>query len=218
MAISDIRSVSSAAAQPAANATSADGEQRFLKLLVTQLNNQDPLNPLENAELTSQLAQMSTVSGIEKLNGALQSLIAQSGASQVLQAASLIGRDVLVPGDRLALEAGQPAVFAVEPASAADSVTVDIVDGAGRLVRQMDAGALLHGLRELSWDGLDAQGQALPAGNYRFIVNASQGGAPVAAMPLVFERVQSVAQGAGGLALDFGGGYPAALGEVRLIR
>ena len=82
----------------AGKASSADGEQRFLRLLVTQLGNQDPLNPLDNAQLTSQLAQMSTVSGIEKLNAAFSSLVSQSAASQVLQSASLIGRSVLAPG------------------------------------------------------------------------------------------------------------------------
>src|SRR6187402_1594564 len=75
--------------------SAADSEQRFLKLLVTQLNNQDPLNPMENAELTSQLAQMSTVSGIEKLNSTLSGLVSQTGSNQVLQAASLIGYNVL---------------------------------------------------------------------------------------------------------------------------
>src|SRR5690606_28749618 len=113
--------------------SAADGEQRFLKLLVTQLNNQDPLNPLDNAQLTSQLAQMSTVSGIEKLNAALESLIAQSGAGQVLQAAALIGRDVLVPGNAFDLQQGQEVQFALEPTSAADAVVVEIVDDKGRV-------------------------------------------------------------------------------------
>ena len=87
-----------ASAASAVTGSNADSEQRFLKLLVTQLNNQDPLNPLDNAQLTSQLAQMSTVSGIEKLNTALESLLAQSGSSQVLQSAGLIGRSVLEIG------------------------------------------------------------------------------------------------------------------------
>ena len=82
-----------------AGASAAEGEQRFLRLLVTQLGNQDPLNPLDNAQLTSQLAQMSTVSGIEKLNAAFSALVAQSASSQVLQSASLIGRSVMLPGD-----------------------------------------------------------------------------------------------------------------------
>ena len=78
MSTSALSSLGSAVDTASANGTTttaADGEQRFLKLLVTQLNNQDPLNPLDNAQLTSQLAQMSTVTGIEKLNTALQSLM-----------------------------------------------------------------------------------------------------------------------------------------------
>ncbi len=82
----------------AANTDPAAAQDRFLKLFVAQLNNQDPLNPLDNAQLTSQLAQMSTVSGIEKLNAAFSQLVAQSAAGQVLQAAHLIGRQVMLPG------------------------------------------------------------------------------------------------------------------------
>lgn len=98
---STITPAGSAAASSTAltGATATGGEQRFLKLLVTQLNNQDPLNPLDNAQLTSQLAQMSTVSGIEKLNAAFSELVAQSAAGQVLQSAALIGRSVQVPGE-----------------------------------------------------------------------------------------------------------------------
>jgi flagellar basal-body rod modification protein FlgD len=201
----------------ATGATAAGGEQRFLKLLVTQLNNQDPLNPMDNAQLTSQLAQMSTVSGIEKLNTAVQSLIAQGGSGQVLQAASMIGRNVLAPGSEITLQPGTPAAFAVEPASDADAVGVDILDGAGRLVRHMDLGPVPAGVRQLTWDGLDDQGQAAAAGNYTVNVTAAQAGAPVAADALVFQRVQSVAQGTGGITLDTGG-RTTPLSAVRLIR
>jgi flagellar basal-body rod modification protein FlgD len=220
MAVSGINNTApaSASASAAPTGAAADSEQRFLKLLVTQLNNQDPLNPLDNAQLTSQLAQMSTVSGIEKLNGALQSLIAQSSSGQVLQAASLVGRTVLVPGDRLTLEDGAAAPFAVESLAAADSVKATIVDGAGRVVRSYDAGALPMGVHNLSWDGLDDQGKVVPAGAYRVSVTATQGGSAVAAEPLVYQRVESVAQGAGGITLDIGNNRKAGLGEVRLIQ
>jgi flagellar basal-body rod modification protein FlgD len=219
MAVSQIGSAGAATTAAGTNATTAaDGEQRFLKLLVTQLNNQDPLNPLDNAQLTSQLAQMSTVSGIEKLNAALQSLIAQSGAGQVLQAASLIGRDVLVAGNHLQLAAGTPANFAIEPAGVADTVAVDIVEASGRVVRHLDLGTLSQGLHQLSWDGLDENGKAVAAGTYGISVSASQGGTPVAAEALTFQRVRSVAQADGGITLEVGAGQTAALGSVRLIQ
>src|SRR5690349_20746179 len=137
MAVSNTSAASSSANVAAAMSdatSSADIEQRFLKLLVTQLSNQDPLNPMENAELTSQLAQMSTVSGIEKLNTTVASLASQSGASQVLQAASMIGYSVLSPGNELAVAKDKQTAFAVELPSSAAKVTVEITDAKGKTV------------------------------------------------------------------------------------
>ena len=154
MAISDTSSISGQNASSATGNTvsSQDNEQRFLKLLVTQLNNQDPLNPMQNAELTSQLAQMSTVTGIEKLNTTLSGLVNQTGANQLLQATSLIGYNVLSPGDILTTkkpdEGKDPATqaFGVElPGTAAD-VTIKIVDDKGNVVRTIDAGPMKEGV------------------------------------------------------------------------
>ena len=200
-----------------ATGSSSDSEQRFLKLLVTQLNNQDPLNPLDNAQLTSQLAQMSTVSGIEKLNSAFQSLLAQSGSSQVLQSAALIGRTVLVPGNELAIKQGVNMPFAVEMPGAADSVKVAITNAAGATVRSYDLGALPQGVKTLSWDGVGDTGAPVAKGVYTINVLAASGDTKVAASALTYGNVVSVAQGANGVALDLGAGRKASLGDVRLI-
>lgn len=197
--------------------SSSDSEQRFLKLLVTQLNNQDPLNPLDNAQLTSQLAQMSTVSGIEKLNSAFQSLLVQSGSSQVLQSAALIGRTVLVPGNELAFKQGVNMPFAVDMPGAADSVKVAITNAAGAIVRSYDLGALPQGVKTLSWDGVGDNGAPVAKGAYTINVLAASGGTKVAASALTYANVVSVAQGANGVALDLGANRKANLGDVRLI-
>lgn len=198
-------------------ASSADSEQRFLKLLVTQLNNQDPLNPLDNAQLTSQLAQMSTVSGIEKLNSAFQSLLAQSGSSQVLQSAALIGRTVLVPGAELTLAQGADVPFAVEVPAAADSVKVTITNAAGDTVRSFDLGALPQGTKTLSWDGKSDNGTQLADGVYKVKVEALSGGDKAAAGTLTYAKVTSVAQGVSGVSLDLDSGGKAGFGDIRLI-
>lgn len=197
--------------------SSADSEQRFLKLLVTQLNNQDPLNPLDNAQLTSQLAQMSTVSGIEKLNGAFQSLLAQSGSSQVLQSAALIGRTVLVPGNDLVFKQGVDAPFAVDLPGAAESVKVTITNAAGDVVRSYDLGAVPPGVKTLSWDGMGDNGAPVADGPYTITVLATGGDSKVEASALTYAKVASVAQGASGVALDLEAGRKASLGDVRLI-
>jgi flagellar basal-body rod modification protein FlgD len=219
MALSAISPIDTARATglSAPAASSAASEQRFLKLLVTQLNNQDPLNPLDNAQLTSQLAQMSTVSGIEKLNSAFQSLLSQNGSSQVLQSAALIGRTVLVPGKELLLQQGGDAPFAVELPVAADSVKVTITNAAGATVRSYDLGALPQGVKTLSWDGKGDNGAQLVGGAYTVQVQALSAGSSAAAETLTYAKVSSVAQGVSGVSLDLATGEKASLSGVRLI-
>ncbi|MEO5659801.1 MAG: flagellar hook assembly protein FlgD [Polaromonas sp.] len=220
MAVNSIPSTGAAAA-PGAPALSAgsgsESEQRFLKLLVTQLNNQDPLNPLDNAQLTSQLAQMSTVSGIEKLNSAFAAMLAQSGFSQVLQSASIIGRTVLVPGTEIALTKDADVPFAVDLPQSADSVKVTVTNAAGETVRSIDLGALPLGVKTLSWDGLNDTGATVAEGAYTVNVLATSGDAKVAASALTYSSVTSVSQGASGVALNLTSGSKAALIDVRLV-
>ena len=197
--------------------TGSDSEQRFLKLLVTQLNNQDPLNPLDNAQLTSQLAQMSTVSGIEKLNTAFQSMLAQSGSGQVLQSASMIGRTVLVPGNELAIKKGADVPFAIDMPQSADSVKVTVTNAAGDTVRTFDLGSLPQGVKTLSWNGLNDSGTAVADGSYTIDVVAATGASKVVASALTYSSVTSVSQSANGVALNLASGGKAGLSTVRLI-
>lgn len=162
---------------------------RFLKLLVTQLKNQDPMNPMENAELTSQLAQMSTVEGISKLN---TTLVEMSRASQMAQGASLVGRSVLAQGDHLELTSAG-AVGGIDLASMADSVKVTVFDANGSAVRTLDLGKQDGGLIRFVWDGKNAAGTQLPAGAYSFQVTASAAGKAVDATSYGMGSVLSVA-------------------------
>jgi len=217
MAVSGVSSTDNSAANALAGASSSssDQEQRFLKLLVTQLNNQDPLNPMDNAELTSQLAQMSTVSGIENLNSTLTSLVAQTGASQTLQAASLIGHTVLTPGSSVAFKSGTDTSFGLDMQGAADTVKVTITDAAGNTVRTIDVGALPQGTKTLTWDGKNDTGSAMPDGAYKISVAASVSGSAVAANTLTYSQVASVAQTASGVTLNLGASGTVALSDVK---
>ena len=127
-------------ASAATQGTAAAAQDTFMKLLVTQMKNQDPLNPLDNAQVTSQLAQLSTVTGIEKMNTTLQSLIGSYQSSQTLQAAGMIGHDVLAAGSSLSLSNGQ-ATFGIDLPGPADDVKITILDGSGRPVHSMDLGS-----------------------------------------------------------------------------
>ena len=132
-------------------------QDRFMKLLVTQMKNQDPLNPLDNAQVTSQLAQLSTVSGIDKMNATLQTLIGSFQSNQAVQAAGMIGHGVLVPGKQIDLANGK-SVFGLDLASTADKVQVLIKDASGKTVHTMDVGGKDAGTIPLAWDGIKDDG------------------------------------------------------------
>jgi len=204
----------SGSAKAASNAV--DTQDRFLKLLVTQMQNQDPLNPMDNAQVTSQMAQLSTVTGIDKLNATLQALSDSMLGNQSLQAASMIGHGVLVPGSGVDLVNGQ-GYGGAELVQSADKVDVAIYDQSGALVRNMQLGAQPEGLVNWLWDGRDNSGNSMAAGSYSFVVEASQSGNAVAATTLQFGVVSSVTQGKGGVALTVGQMDGIALSQVRQI-
>lgn len=206
-----------AAAGSATNASvAASTQDRFLKLLVTQMKNQNPLNPMDNAQVTSQMAQLSTVTGIDKLNVTLQALSDSMASNQSLQAAAMIGHGVLVPGKGVDLSNGS-AYGGVELTQSADKVDIAIYDKAGALVRNVHLGAQQAGLVNWQWDGRDNSGIGVADGSYTFTVEAAQGGRKVDAAALQFGMVHSVTQGKQGVALGVGQLDGIALSQVRQI-
>lgn len=202
--------------QAATKEGAAAAQDRFMTLLITQMKNQDPLNPLDNAQVTSQLAQLSTVTGIDKMNATLEALIGTYQAGQSLQAAAMIGRGVLSPGGTLTLTGGQ-ARFGVELAEPADKAQVTIRDAAGKAVRTIDLEASAVGIHPLSWDGKGDNGVALADGNYSFEVGATRGEQQAGASALVFGVVASVSTGAQGVKLNVPGVGAVSLADVRQI-
>jgi len=213
---------SNAAAKASGNAgavsnltSAADQEDRFMKLLVAQMKNQDPLNPMDNAQMTSQIAQINTVGGIEKLNRTVETLLGGFYALQAQGATQLPGRSVLVEGSGLALAAGT-ATGGVELAAAADSVNVDILDSTGATVRTLALGKSGAGVRTFTWDGMRADGQPAADGSYRMRVSAAAGGKPVEASALTEARVQAVNYGgANGLQVDLGSAGVQAYSDIK---
>jgi flagellar basal-body rod modification protein FlgD len=181
----------------------SETENRFLKLLTTQLKNQDPLNPMDNAEVTSQLAQISTVSGIEKLNSTLQTILQGSIDSQTTQAAALVGEAVMVPGNGLVLSSGA-GVGGLVLDSDADAVTVTITDSNGIVQRTLKLGDLEAGLHNFTWDGATDTGAKAADGSYTIKVEATAGDEKVKTTALNLGVVRSVITGATGYTLDLG--------------
>jgi flagellar basal-body rod modification protein FlgD len=193
-----------------ANGLVDDASQRFLTLLVTQLQNQDPLNPLDNAEITSQLAQLSTVTGVNKINDTLASLSTALDANQYMQSANLVGHDVVVSGNQIALADGTGKLaYAVK--SAADDVTITIKDANGAVVRTIDAGPATADVHFLDWDGKGDSGKSLADGKYTFTVTATAGKASVDTTALTVAHVNGLLPGTSGGQLQLG-----ALGTIGL--
>lgn len=212
---SDLMSTMNGTRKTAAS-TAQEAQDRFMTLLVTQMKTQDPLNPLDNAQVTSQLAQLSTVTGIDKLNATLQALQGSYQSSQSLQAANMIGHGVLVPGSNVDLAEGR-AVFGMQLADAADNVTVTIRDAAGHAVHTMDLGARDAGTVPLTWDGATDSGAAATDGRYSFEVAATRGGQRSSATALSFGQVSSVTTGAQGVSLNVPGVGSVSLNDIRQI-
>ncbi len=200
-------------APAAASATSgAVSEDRFLKLLVAQLSNQDPMNPMDNAQMTSQMAQISTVSGVQQVNQTLQGLATQLASMQMLQGSSLVGHQVLVAGNALALDNGKTG-GAVDLPLPADSVRIDILSAGGQVVDSFDLGPREAGRHQFDWD---ATGHAA-LGNPSYRVTATVGGSVVGATPLVRDRVLSVGADNGAMNVQLQRLGTVAYGAVRSI-
>jgi flagellar basal-body rod modification protein FlgD len=193
----------------AASATAApkeDPSDRFLKLLVTQMQNQDPLNPMDNAQVTSQMAQINTVTGIEKLNDTVKSLSSQMLSAQMMQGAGLVGRSVLLQGNALRFGEDRVATGGFELTSAADSVKVEVLSPSGRVLDTIDVGAASAGRSGFEW----AAPEGTSTDGITFRVVARSGGATLAATPLTPDLVRAVSTAGDTLQLElaFGGSVP----------
>ena len=186
-----------ASAAATAKKSEAGSEDRFLKLLVAQMQNQDPLNPLDNAQVTSQMAQINTVNGVEKLNRTVQGLNTQFIQMQSLQGASLVGRDVVVPGDRLSV-ANDMGQGGFELAGDAQAVNVEVLNAGGGLVDTLKLGPQAAGRHNFDWPAKGANPQA----GLHFRVVATNAAAAVPATALMHDKVAAVNTGGDTLTLE----------------
>lgn len=187
------------------NAGDTSGLQdRFLTLLVAQMKNQDPLNPLDNAQVTTQLAQINTVNGIQTLNNTMSMLASNFNNLQLVQGASMIGHNVLVPSSNLNLSQGN-AVGGFSLDQPVDKVIVEIRDLNGTLVQSVDLGAQTEGIHGFAWDGKDNQGTSVTDGRYTLKINAVRDGEKISATALSLGQVNSLTPGANGMQISVEG-------------
>ena len=186
----------SSSAGASASQQAQDNQDRFLTLLVAQMRNQDPMNPMENAQLTTQIAQIQTVTGVDQLNTSLEKFGAQFNQSQLSGAVSLVGRNVTMAGNRLTMGAGE-ALGVFDLAAPADNVKVEITTPAGTVIDTVNLGAATSGRHAFNWSdsGYSADREL------QFRIVATRGTRPVGAT--TFSRDQVVALNTTGGQLQF---------------
>jgi flagellar basal-body rod modification protein FlgD len=193
------------------------GQEEFLKMMLAQLKNQDPLKPLEPSQFLGQLAQFSTVTGIQGMQQSLASLNATLGSSSLMEGASLVGRDVLSAASTARLGPAGGVGGAVVAPQGANAVQIAVRDLSGALVRRFEVPAG-DGVVDFRWDGLDQSGERAASGLYSIEAIGLVGGSGQSLEVLLEQRVNSVTidGAAGGLVLNTSGG-PVALDRVRRV-
>lgn len=214
-----LHAVNQATSSPSNPNTAASLQNGFMTLLVTQLQNQDPTNPVSDSDLTSELAQINTLTGIQDLNTTLSTIGSQMTSSQYLQASGLIGSGVLVPGNTVSVvSVGASVPIGVDLSAAASDVKVSITSASGQVINTFDLGAQPAGTQSFTWNGTDTSGAAVPPGTYTVNVGATGSSGAVTATALQYATVTGVSGSASGPMLDLGGtNHSVALDSVRQI-
>jgi flagellar basal-body rod modification protein FlgD len=195
------------------------GQSEFLELMVTQLNNQDPMKPMQSGEFYTQIAQFSTVAGIQDLQGSFQQVASAMYSNQALQASAMVGRSVMVNAGsaELAPEGGISGMIDVP--SSTSRLEVSIYDQAGQRVRTLDLGERGAGEATFNWDGMTGDGEVARPGMYRIEAEMQAGGESVALDTQLSSRVDSVSMGRNGqgITLNVAGVGAVSLEDVKQV-
>jgi len=205
---------SAAASQGALGNDVKDIEDRFLKLLVAQLKNQDPLEPMDNAQVTSQMAQLNTVTGVQNLNKSMQELLGSFESSELLRATSLIGGSVVVEGNRLGVVEGQNSFAGFQVNSPVSNAKFEVLDAVGNVVYEQELGGKSRGNHEVAWDGRDTSGDQVAPGVYQFRITSEEGGARSNLRTFETRQVFGVNTEGDGITLNIGGGENVSISDV----
>lgn len=213
-AVNNTSSAATSTTTKSATQQATEASDRFLKLLVTQMQNQDPLNPMDNAQVTSQMAQINTVTGIDKLNTTMTTMNTSMAQMQMLQGASLVGHQVLLDGNKLSFDStGKVATGAYNLDGAAASVRIDIVNAAGVTIDTVNQSGMPAGQQGFQWtppSGTSTEGLS-------FKVTASSGGKSTSVPTLMTDTVDAINTSSGTLTLELRNSGSTAYSKVKAV-
>ncbi len=211
-------STTSPTATAGASSNTTLGEDTFLKLLVTQMQNQDPLNPQDNSAFVAQLAQFSSLEGITNLNTTVSGLSSSLQSSQALQASALVGRSVEVATNNATLTQGGLVQGTITLPSSTADLQVNVYDSSNNVVYSQDMGTQQAGDLQFGWAGATNAGTTAPAGNYTIKATATDDGKATSLTTYLGNNVDSVTIGANqAVMLNVNGVGQVALSDVKNI-
>ncbi|MEZ5558423.1 MAG: flagellar hook assembly protein FlgD [Pseudomonadales bacterium] len=193
------------------------GKSQFMELMIAQMNNQDPLDPAKNEDFIAQLAQFSTLEGIQNLNTSFSSMATSLQGSMAMQAASLVGRSVLAPTNQ-GISQGNGLAGSIDVPNSAGSVIVEISDTSGALVRRVDLGPRPQGAMRFAWDGRTDLGEPTAPGLYRVNAFSDAGGERSALAVNMPDQVVSVSIGEGGFTANLASGASVSASQIKEIQ
>src|SRR5690349_17460274 len=191
-------------------------ENAFLKLLVAQMKNQDPLKPMDNTDFVAQLAQFSNLEQVMGINSRLDTLAAQGRGLQNTQVSDLVGKTVTINGSSVSLDgSGSGATFGFQLGSTANDTSITVTNSAGNVVRTIDGGSRPAGLNKMAWDGKNDAGVLQPAGAYTVTVAAQNGvGGPIPVTQNGSGVVKSISFDSGTPTLELDNGLSAPVSDL----
>ena len=196
--------------------TSTLGQEDFLKLLMTQLQNQDPMEPMDNGEFMGQMAQFSTVQGVTEMGESIDGLVSIYQGQQMSANAGMIGKQALVDGNWAQLEGGKLA-GAIDLTTAANDLRVDVKSETGELMASIGLGSKMAGTQEFSWDGIKQDGTTAPEGNYYLSASAIRDGQATVPAMQVYGTVNSVQMKGSEVTLNVSGQGNVSFNNVKRI-
>jgi flagellar basal-body rod modification protein FlgD len=196
------------------------GRDAFLKLLTTQLQNQDPLNPMENEAFVSQLAEFSSVEGIKGMQASLETMVTSMRSDQLLSGANLVGRSVGLGSTDVRAAGGLNTELEIDLAQTSSNVSLQVISNTtGQIVYQGDLGPQTAGTVKASWPGVDTAGNDLPIGSYSFMAVSETNGRRIEQPIAAVSRVKSVVWNPAtqNINLDLSSGASVAMNEIDRI-
>ena len=194
------------------------GKNEFMKLMIAQMENQNPVDPQDNGAFISQLAEFSSLQEMQGISASVNNFTNQFKSSQALQASAMVGRSVLVPASSAPLSTGGTVSGIVSVEESTSALNISIFNGSGELVNQFNLGPQAAGTVPFVWDGTNSKGEQMPFDTYTIKAQAGQRGQNTQLDTLLSANVNSVSIGkTGGISLNLSGMGTVPLEQVREI-